>query len=506
VRYKFDYRCVDEWARLAWVARALDESDRIEIMHGPKVETRPEWFCEAVWPGPFDEGCFDRTDLIAGSGGRVRDGLVRFVSAGNTVDRLVLLRTKRDLFVSNSLPCLLAGSGARLDPTYAGYLDDALSIVRGLDAFKSTIPSSLGTIEICFFGCVEWDGHTHVRRLKEPIARDFADFSRYVHFLRENLRALARNMADPSRKCGRYRFLATVSSGYDSATVAALAREAGCEDALAIDVDRFGDSERGDVIARQLGLNPIVVRRDAWRDVEGVEVAFIAADGSSEAVSLAGAAPALPGRVLLTGYHGDKMWAKDTVPLDENVVRGDSSGLSMSEYRLWAGYIHAPITFWGVRQIRDLNRISNSDDMRPWNVAGDYSRPICRRIVETAGVPRDAFGRVKRAAAVGYRESLGPASLDRYHQWLRERRLLWLARGRLPPLVSARYEAFSLWVFHSIQALLLRAPLIWRFARDAGLEYPTRFRRHAFAWAVECMTARYVQALNARATTIRETR
>ena len=40
--------------------------------------------------------------------------------------------------------------------------------------------------------------------------------------------------------------------------------------------------------------------------------------------------------------------------------------------------------------------------MRPWCVGGAYDRPIPRRIVESAGVERAAFGQTKRAVAVWY--------------------------------------------------------------------------------------------------------
>jgi hypothetical protein len=39
--------------------------------------------------------------------------------------------------------------------------------------------------------------------------------------------------------------------------------------------------------------------------------------------------------------------------------------------------------------------------MRPWALErGGYDRPIPRRIVEEAGIPRDAFGQIKRMAAM----------------------------------------------------------------------------------------------------------
>jgi hypothetical protein len=201
---------------------------------------------------------------------------------------------------------------------------------------------------------------------------------------------------------------------------------------------------------------------------------------------------------LLTGYHGDKIWAKNVDDLSEDLVRGDSSGLSLSEYRLWAGFIHCPLTFWGARQIRDLVRLSNSREMLPWEVPGEYSRPIPRRIAESAGLPRSAFGTVKRASAVSLREFLSPVSLKAYQGWLAKHRIEWMRRGRLPPPVSEDYERIADRVACRIESALHKTPLLWRLAPPNALEQPSRLRRYAFPWAVSEVSMRYRQHFDER--------
>src|SRR5204863_9874 len=140
----------------------------------------------------------------------------------------------------------------------------------------------------------------------------------------------------------------------------------------------------------------------------------LAWDGRGEDVYFRGAEAHLARRVLVTGYHGDQMWSKRPRAPSADIVRGDQSGLSLSEYRLWAGFIHLPVPFLGVRQIGDVSALSRSAAMAAWDVPGAYSRPICRRIVETAGVPRDAFGVRKQTASVLFFErddTLSPGSL-----------------------------------------------------------------------------------------------
>lgn len=487
-----EYQCIKQWAPLAWIARCSAEREKITLWHGGQVETRADWFCEAAWPGAFNTGDFDQTDLVTGTGGRCRDNVLIFVAPGNTVDRILSLQTANGLLVSNSLPCLLAVSGATIDPTYPSYYEDFTSIIHGLSGYKRTLATSLGDIHITMFGFVTWDGRKAAYTSRNVIWRDFSSFARYEQFMQENLSALARNIADPGRKQS-YRLLATTSSGYDSPAIAALARASGCEEALCIDKDRFGEMENGERVAVYLGLRPIHVAREAWRKLEGSEILFVAADGTAEAVPLSSAGADLAGSVLLTGYHGDKVWAKDTEDLSENIVRGDASGLSLSEYRLWAGFIHCPITFWGVRQIRDINRLSNSEEMRHWDIPGNYTRPIPRRIVESAGVPRDAFGIMKKASAVTFNEFLSPASLKAYRAWLVEHRIEWLKRGRLPPPLSEGYERLAGRTFGMVESALHKTPLLWRLAPKNSLDRPSRLRRHAFAWAASEMSMRYRQ-------------
>ena len=44
-------------------------------------------------------------------------------------------------------------------------------------------------------------------------------------------------------------------------------------------------------------------------------------------------------RVLMTGYHGDKVWAMESKDVSPAIVRGDPSGLGLTEYRLQAGFL-----------------------------------------------------------------------------------------------------------------------------------------------------------------------
>jgi hypothetical protein len=64
----------------------------------------------------------------------------------------------------------------------------------------------------------------------------------------------------------------------------------------------------------------------------------------------------------------------------------------LREFRLRAGivFVHAPTI--GATNASAIFAIIRSSEMRPWSLGVKYDRPIPRRIVETAGIPRAAFG------------------------------------------------------------------------------------------------------------------
>src|SRR3954452_22926694 len=102
---------VPEWPVLAWLALCPPGSDEVTGYLGSRVEVGDDWFCEAVWDGPFAAGGFDETDIVCGSGVRIRDDRVVFVTSGGPIDRLLSVEGPDGLFVSNSLACLLSVRG-----------------------------------------------------------------------------------------------------------------------------------------------------------------------------------------------------------------------------------------------------------------------------------------------------------------------------------------------------------------------------------------------------------
>jgi hypothetical protein len=494
---QFEYQLVSEWPSLAWLAMWQQTSETVIVQHGQRVETNANWFCEAVWAGSYAAGDFDLTDIVAGSGGRIRNGSIVYVSSGSTVDRLVSMQVGDSFFVSNSLPCLLVAAGADVDVSYPKYYEDLLTIIQGINSYRPFLSTTAGPVRLTYFDNLTWNSNTLEVSPKPVEYRDFSCFERYRSFLSTSLALLAENMV-ASPRLYPYRMLGTLSSGYDSCTVSALAREAGCSEALCISRARGGGEEEGEAIAGFLGVRPLLIERAAWLSEVNPEPPFIVGDAMGTDIPFKSAEPHLPGRVLLTGYHGDVIWAKEGKSTNEYIVRGDQSGLSLTEYRLHAGFIHCPIAFWGVRQLRDLRALSISTEMKSWDISGNYSRTICRRIVEEAGVPRELFGQRKAATAVLFNEILTQASLLDYLAWIKRQRWNWLKQGRLPPLTSDEFERKVLQLMkeppmRKLRSLLSRTPVLWRMIIDdyPDLDTPTPLRRYLFPWALESEKAKY---------------
>jgi len=502
--YGFLYELKKDWPPLSWLAVCERGKSEIIVHHGRGVETHPEWFCEAVWDGDFKAGDFDLTDLVFGSGGRARAEQTAFVSSGSTVDRLQHIRHGGKTLISNSLACLYANSAGWDVKGYSGFSKFFGSIVKGLDECERTVP--VDGADLTYFSNVIWNGASLTVSDKPAPERDFSCFDAYHIFLQTALTRIGSNTRD-QRRNWRLDLLGTVSTGYDSPTIAVLARNAGLEEVLSFVTDRRGRRDDGSEIAARIGLRIKTLDRLAWKSRSKPEIPFIAADAKGEDIQFAGAEDDLRGRVLLTGYHGDKVWEKTNNALQSTIVRGDRSGLSLTEYRLLIGMIHLPVPFMGIRDISQINRISNSSEMLPWDLNNDYNRPICRRILEQAGIPRQLFGQQKKAASNLF--SAGDECLTRgarldYHRWhkssandlastaSREDILgSFVSRSLVPELWSS-IEPLT-------RVLLAGLPRRFREAMDWRLHQVRRrvnssanhFFPSAFPWALQRLASRY---------------
>ena len=219
------YTAITSWPPLAWLAELETAGTSIRVHHGPWVETTDQWFCEAAWAGNFPDGDFDETDIVAGSGGRVRGDTVTFVASGSNLDRLHVFRTPDGALVSNSLCCLLARVKGSADLGYLEYTHDFASYRYSIFGnYSRVFPSTAGPIEITYFANLGWDGRRLAEIEKPHTIHAFGGFAEYRAFLSRSMKLMARNAAS-SRRARPFKLLCSISKGYDSPAVAVLAAE-----------------------------------------------------------------------------------------------------------------------------------------------------------------------------------------------------------------------------------------------------------------------------------------
>lgn len=414
-----------------------------------------------------------------------------FVSAGSTIDRLVWVQRANEALVSNSLPGLLQRIGASVDATDRGLQKVIGTILLGIDEYTRELQTTAGAVRLAYYHNLEWDGS----KLKEvekpdtvPALKTFEDYHTYIQ---TSVKELAANLSDSRRKFP-FGMLGTMSSGYDSACVSVLGKCAGLQRVISFATAKTGKADSGEEVAKALGLELVLLDREAWRQFDLPEAAFVAADAKGEEVYFKSAERELAGKVLLTGFSGDLQWETHYHHRGPRFVRGDRAGLSLSEYRLRAGFINCPVPFMGALHQDEIVAISNSDQMKPWSVGGDYDRPIARRILEEAGVPRGSFGKRKQAASVllaEHRNMLSPSTAADFGKWLEEHAGEFRAKGMMPPQVKQRLLGPVQWVARKGWAIHARSkslPGIRRWSRNIA-EWGEKewMSWYLFPWAVE---------------------
>ena len=299
---------------------------------------------------------------------------------------------------------------------------------------------------------------------------------------------------------------ATISSGYDSAASAALVAPLGVATCFTSRrsnshipswLSRRAAIDDGKPIADLLGLRTVYLDRRA--PVDGDELYFLAPGCAPTMTVLHPLASQLQQSggpaVLFTGFQGDEMWDVnrwERAYQDAGLVRGDTTALMLSEIRLKAGFVNVAVPSLFARAVRDISAISVSDEMAPWRLDSGYERPIPRRILETAGVPRALFGGRKKAIVERRTYPANRALRRDFFAYLR-------AQGRCSGGFVYLHGAVNRCVFPFVR--------MWDLVRKRlfGIEPPTipaayvwkryDFASMMFAWAAGALSARFAAVL-----------
>lgn len=476
-----------DWPRLSWVALLQCGRAPIHVFHGSGVEANPAWCVEAVWAGEYTDGDFDKADLVFGTGVRVRDDEVVFVSSGDTLNRLHYYKERDFIYVSNSFTAIIAVADLDLVNDF-DYADALASIMRGLSSHEKVVPSTRGSVHLIYYRNFKVKDHEITITDKASTAPDFPTFSRYRDYILDSADGLRRNAAAIRRR-HTITPLATISSGYDSAAAALPARAAGATEAVTIEQGRrtvenlFRLNDSGKAVAEQLGLNCTTYSR--FMTNYPFEDAGWASMGNIGDINLAIFDYPQPLCLLFTGFMGDVMWATDTVQ-PEALRRKDTSGARFNEIRLELGVFVCSPAFWGCQKESQILRLTHQPEMRPWTLGNKYDRPIPRRLLEEAGVQRDTFGRTKRVATFNRRYGR-PLSAD-----LRSDFSAFLERrGKRAGSRLAEAAALGLAGLDWMVLRRLPPPLGWSCRDWVRLPTATEF----FLWATERRRQRFLKGL-----------
>ncbi|HET7588158.1 MAG TPA: hypothetical protein VFL45_08770 [Gammaproteobacteria bacterium] len=520
----FKYLPAASLPKLAWCARIARNNDEILVEHGDWVETHGNFFIEGAWDGPFSRGAIDEARILLGSGGQVREGDVTFCTTTHTKERLQSIRLRDEILISNSFAYLLNAAGDSVDINYRFYERDFMTSLNGITKARKFVPTAARRrVRIHYSEKITIDRNLGIRTERYGDSPDFSTFEEYVDVVNGLLASLTRNAGDAARK-KVYRPLSTISTGYDSPAATVFAKRHGCDEALTFLDARteYNDPEWGEVdgndsgleIARYLKIGIRTFRRNGYdQRSDHPEAEFIATGNGGDDVIMCNAEQCLSGTMLYTGFLGDVVWdcKSEHQEQSRDYVYKDPSGASFNEFRLRVGFIHVPIPLLTFTRHPELHRISHSDDMAPWRIGGTYDRPIPRRLVETAGVPRHLYAQSKKAITqpiwlpLDFERTMLPESYRDLSQWAeriearasRSTRL----KKRLSPLVRD-------WLLPA--AFRLMQNINWYDAKQARLtgvrltrEFNNTIRQSAFSavygslaglkfhWAVSKMRARY---------------
>lgn len=363
--------------------------------------------------GDFLTADFDTAEWFCGTGGVLRDDSIVFASPTGMHAGLYMLQRENNTVISNSLPFIMAYCDYKYDPTYPAYESFFNhNVLQGVKNYKPDVPaiSSKGekdsSIKMIMFRniTVKVDGSVSVNLKTET--KGFDSFDEYYSRLVETMKTLTRNAQDEARKV-KYGVTSYISSGYDAACCATVAKEAGATKVMTFEAKGKYAEDSGVQAAKYLGYETIIEKDpNAYKTATDFpEVQSIAGGDVGTQISFYTFEDDCRNHLVYSGENGDFVYGKSksyqSINDDIHIVWKNSE-IGLWESHIQQGFIPVPMTSFGIRHWTDLYRISNSDEMQQWSIGGDYDRPIPRRILEEHGVPRETFGMKKWGAGFFY--------------------------------------------------------------------------------------------------------
>jgi hypothetical protein len=420
INYAVKYVMESKLPRLGWIAIVDTEKHTVKAIHGENVEYRKDWMVEGVWDDDFVKGDFHKTEVFFGSGMRVTDNKIYFVSSTSLSDRILFCQEDKKIMVSNSLLLLLGYTASRLDVNH-DYREESESVkekgIKAYDRDFRIIHPTIKQFKQVFFENIVIEDNKINFEFKSQKKVKIKTYEEYYELLLKELNALKENYQSRHRKT-KIKPYSTISSGYDSTAVSVLVKKIGVNECFSGNringVIRRAKKEVGCEIAKRLGYKKVNVLEINRKRISKDELYFLSTNypkfsksvwceislhSMVKAIELKGSAS-----VVFTGYRGH-IWDAES---DEKYQQGDLKshgaigGLNLTEVRLKAGFFNVAVPYIFATRSKEIFEISKSPEMSYWKLNKPYDRPIPRRIVEDSGVDRYFFGINKQHITTTY--------------------------------------------------------------------------------------------------------
>jgi len=259
--------------------------------------------------------------------------------------------------------------------------------VKGLYSYTKKIPSNGPDINVVYFNNILWRDGVFQEIEKPELTPSLPDFKSYEEFLTDVSKKLGKNARASSRTIP-VNMLVGLSSGYDSVATAVIARHGGCKKAASItnSASLWRGSDSGKHIADRLEMECQTYLHDqrGYR----LETSIWAGCGRASGRNLTLFDYPEPLCLYFSGGYGDTVWDRHCQGLTE--PNGDLEEF-LCEFRLITGVFITLVPWWGIRKANKIQKINLLDEMKPWTMGTNYDRPIARRLIEEAGIPRGEF-------------------------------------------------------------------------------------------------------------------
>ncbi len=403
---KFVYtKLGDSLPSLSWLA-VMGTDGTVEIIHGKSVCCTPDFFVSGVWDGRFEDGDFDTCNFSCCTGARITDNNITFSTPHHVQACIYLVEDKGKLYFSNSAAFLLAYTDFCYDADYYNYDKDFCSEFLGNESNMKSTPLNRGVMYIFTFCNITVDKNLHYTSVPRKSDYDFRSFADYRESLTSTIKRLVANGTSPSRGGGNssYGMIATISKGYDAPTCCVVAKECGCNEVFTFNRPVHYAGDCGSDIAAVLGFENIyeLDADDYKRNEEFLEALNVSSGDTGSMIVIDAQHKYFGNKLLFCGCRGDAIWGIRKRQNNHLVFESETSSENSYELFLRTNTVLVMPPYIGADHASQLYDIALSDELADYRLGTLYDRPICRKIVEDAGVEREKFGLKKVGAGFCY--------------------------------------------------------------------------------------------------------